>query len=94
MTPHSSPAGAGDTVSYTVYTTCGLDAMAFDIDGSLWVPATIDPADRPGTPSGFAGPDDVGTLTLVSDQAAEYRSSRGRVISLRRLSGNFESEGC
>jgi hypothetical protein len=41
--PHSSPVPIGETVSYTIYTTCGLDAMAFDIDGSLWVPTTIEP---------------------------------------------------
>jgi hypothetical protein len=92
--PHPSPAQIGESVAYTVGTRCGLDSMAFDIDGSLWVPVSIEAADREGTPAGFARDDDVGTLTLVSDEAAEYRSSGGRVIQLRRLAGNFEAQDC
>jgi hypothetical protein len=92
--PHSSPAQIGESVSYTVSPRCGLDSVAFDLDGSLWVPVSIEAADREGTPAGFAKGDDVGTLKLVSDEAAEYRSSGGRVIPLRRLSGTFEAEGC
>jgi hypothetical protein len=92
--PHSSSAQIGESVSYTVSPRCGLDSVAFDLDGSLWVPASIEAADREGTPAGFATGDDLGTLKLVSHEAAEYRSSGGRVIPLRRLARNFEAEGC
>lgn len=92
--PYSSPAQIGGTVSYTVSPRCGLDSVAFDMDGSLWVPVSIEAADREGTPAGFAMGDDVGTLRLISAEDAEYRSSRRRVIPLRRLSGTFEAEGC
>ena len=76
---HSSPAKIGVPIEFIVSTDCGLDWMAFDIDGSLWVAKTIDPADRVGTPSGFASDNDVGSLTLLSEDLAEYnprRSSR------------------
>jgi hypothetical protein len=92
--PLSSPAAVGDWVEYIVSTSCGLDWMSFDIDGSLWVPVSIDPADREGTPAGFAPDNDVGTLTFISEETAEYRSSQGRVIPLKRLPGNFEVQDC
>jgi hypothetical protein len=91
---HSSPAQVGVPIEFTVFTDCGLDWMAFDIDGSLWVAKTIDPADRIGTPSGFASDNDAGTLTLLSKDLAEYHTSMGRVVPLTRLPGNFVVDDC
>jgi len=87
--PHSSRARVGSSVEEIVNTDCGLDGMSFDIDGSLWVPTTIDPAERAGTPPGFAPDQDIGTLTLASADQAQYRTSLGRVVPLTRLPGEF-----
>jgi hypothetical protein len=87
--PHSLPTAIGSSVEEIVSTECGLDGMSFDIDGSLWVPKDISPAERHGAPPGFDPDNDMGTLTLVSRETAEYRTSHGRVVRLRRLPGNF-----
>lgn len=44
--PLSSTAAVGDQIEFIVNPDCGLDQMHFDIDGSLWMPTTIDPTDR------------------------------------------------
>jgi hypothetical protein len=93
VVPHSSPVEVGDSTRGEASVRCGLDNAVFDLDGSLWVPSTIPEEDREGIPEGFAE-NDVGTLTLVSEDEAEYRSSKGRVIRLTRLSGNFEVNSC
>lgn len=89
--PHSSPTTVGSSVEAIVSTECGLDGMSFDIDGSLWVPKDINPSERHGAPPGFDPDNDTGTLTLVSKETAEYRTSLGRVVTLARLPGNFET---
>lgn len=86
--PHSGPAAVGAPVEWIVSTGCGLSFMQFDLDGSLWLPQTIASEDQAGTPAGFAADNDTGTLTLVSTDAATYRSSGGRVIALKRMPGN------
>ena len=90
--PHSRATALGTSVEAIVSTECGLDGMSFDIDGSLWVPKEIGPSERHGAPTGFDPDNDVGTLTLVWPQTAEYRTSLGRVVTLIRLSGNFETK--
>jgi hypothetical protein len=91
--PHSSAGEVGVPIRGEASVRCGLDNAVFDLDGSLWVPATIPDADREGIPEGFTEYD-VGTLTLLSDDEAEYRSSKGRVIPLTRLGGTFEVNSC
>ena len=86
--PHSSPVEVGVPVEWIVYSGCGLSFTYFDLDGSLWLPETIGPEDQTGTPAGFEADNDTGTLTLVSKEAANYRSSGGRVIALKRMPGN------
>ena len=46
------------------------------------------------TPSGLAHPDDSGTLTLLSEESAEYRSYGGRVFALARHVGDLTLKGC
>jgi hypothetical protein len=91
--PLSSPSEVGVSVTWEVDVHCGLDNALFDLDGSLWVPTTIQERDREGVPEGF-GYYDTGTLTLVSEGEAQYRSSKGRVISLTRFVGNFVTSSC
>jgi hypothetical protein len=92
--PHSEPIEVGESVEQIVATDCGLDNMVFDIDGSLWVPTVITEGDREGVPAGFEPDNDTGRLTLVSEDEAEHRSSQGRVVTLRRLSGNLVVRDC
>ena len=92
--PHSDPIEVGHSVRQIVATECGLDNAVFDIDGSLWVPTVISAEDREGVPAGFEADNDNGLLTLVSEDEAEYRSSQGRVVTLRRLSGNLVVQDC
>ena len=95
VTPKSGPASVGSSAPYTVYVGCGLRQSLFDLDGSLWVPIGVSNEDFTKTPSGFVGPDDAGTLSLVAPDKAEYRSSQGRVIELVRHAGNLEiPSGC
>jgi len=92
--PHSTPIEVGGSVESIIATDCGLDNAVFDIDGSLWVPTDLAEEDREGVPDGFQADNDTGTLTLRSEEEAEYRSSEGRVIELTRLSGNLRVQDC
>lgn len=92
--PHSRPIEVGGSVESIVATDCGLDSAVFDIDGSLWIPTLYSDGDREGVPDGFNADNDPGTLTLVSEAEAEYRSSEGRVIPLTRVPGNLVVHDC
>lgn len=93
--PQSGPATIGVSISYSVYTECGFRLSLFDLDGSLWTPVDVDPAEMTRVPAGFESPDDEGTITLMSPERAEYRSSQGRVLVLARHEGNLEQpSGC
>ena len=95
VTPESGPASVGSSAPYTVYVGCGFRQSVFDLDGSLWVPIGVSNEDLTKTPSGFVGPDDAGTLSLVAPDKVEYRSSQGRVIELVRHAGDLEiPSGC
>jgi hypothetical protein len=92
--PHSTPIEVGGSVEWIIATDCGLDNAVFDIDGSLWVPSDLAEEDQEGVPEGFQSDNDTGTLTLRSENGAEYRSSQGRVIELNRLVGNLRVQDC
>lgn len=92
-TPHSTPAIVGESIAWSIYTECGLKYSIFDLDGSLWVPVDVGPEEMERTPSGLARPDDAGTLTLLSQDRAEYRSYTGRSLILARHSGDLMLEG-
>jgi len=90
--PHSGPAEIGVPVEWIINTSCGLDWAVYDLDGSLWSPTGIEAGDRNGTAAG--DDNDVGTLTLISKDRAEYRTSLGRVVPLARLPGDFTRDDC
>jgi hypothetical protein len=92
VAPHSGPADTGVPVEWIINTSCGLDRAVFDLDGSIWTPSNIGPGDREGTAVG--DDNDIGTLTLISEVRAEYRTSQGRVIQLRRLPGDLVRNDC
>jgi hypothetical protein len=92
-TAHSMPATVGESITWSIYTECGLKYSIFDLDGSLWVPVDVSPEEMERTPSGLARPDDAGTLTLISEDRAEYRSYTGRSFTLARHAGDLTLEG-
>src|SRR5258705_4699597 len=75
--PHSGAAKVGVPVEWIINTSCGLDWAVYDLDGSLWSPIDIDAGDRNGTAAG--DDNDAGTLTLISKDRAEFRTSQERV---------------
>ena len=66
---------------------CGLQWLT-DFDGSFWIPE-----EAPGKDPDFYYNQDQGTMTLVSANTAEYRSSTGEVAELHRYEGPIVLEG-
>ena len=66
---------------------CGLEWLT-DFDGSFWTPEEV-----PGKDPDFYYNQDQGTMTLVSANTAEYRSSTGEVAVLHRHEGPIVVEG-
>jgi hypothetical protein len=91
--PHSGPAEIGVPVKDSFFTECGLHQTVFDLDGSLWVPVDVDPNEQRAL-DGVETPVDMGTLTLVAPDRAEYRSSSGRVFTLARREGDLTVREC
>lgn len=83
--PSSGRVERGVDYRFTLGTHCGLDD-GIDFDGSLWDYAGPGrPDDGNGNPpAGFGNPFDHGTIRLVSEDVAEYRSSAGSLIQYRR----------
>ena len=92
--PHTGPAEVGVEAELIVSSDCGIDNMVFDHDGSLWNPTVIKDSERQGTPEGFESDNDVGTIVLISEDEAEYRSSHGRVVKPSRLPGHLVITDC
>lgn len=90
----TSEAEVGVPAEQIVASDCGLDGMAFDHDGSMWVATAISDSERSGTPPGFTPENDVGTIVLLSEDEAAYTSSQGRVVPLTRLPGELRIDGC
>lgn len=91
--PLSPPAEIGVPVEGTFFTECGLHQTVFDLDGSLWAPVDLDPADR-RPPDGVRSPTDTGSLTLLAPNRAQYRSSMGRVFELQRREAELRVSDC
>lgn len=66
----------------TVYTHCGVD-HALDFDGSFWKVSRKSDKER----ARYDDPDDTGVITLVDEDTATYRTSRGDTVTLTRLEG-------
>jgi hypothetical protein len=93
--PNSGPVERGVDYRYTLGTHCGLNE-AVDFDGSLWDFAGPGaPDDGNGNPPlGFDNPFDYGTMRLVSQGVAEYRSSEGTIVVYHRRDGSKQVGMC
>ena len=83
--PNSGLVEQGKTYRFTLSTHCGLDGVV-DFNGRLWDysgPGNPDDGNN-NPPLGFDNPSDHGTMTLVSQDVAEYESSQGVVIRYER----------
>jgi len=67
---------------------CGLSSP-IDVDGSFW-----DPVGQVDSDAAFAVNSDTGTFTLVGPDDAEFRSSTGFAVRLRRHEGARNLFGC
>ena len=86
-------------VSYQIqlFTHCGLDwPGVVDFDGSFWDPIGSGPAsDRNANPPpGYGNPYDRGTIMLISQTLAQYRSSGGSVMQFNRHAGSVIFSPC
>lgn len=86
---------SGADYRFTVYTHCGLDGR-IEFDGSSWDYAGPGaPDDGSGNPPpGFDNPFDRGTMKLISEDVAEYRSSSGSIVKYRRRDGSKPVDMC
>jgi hypothetical protein len=84
--PVSGRVTAGLKYRFVLLTHCGLDyPTGPDFDGSFW--DAVDPAQRnklANPPPGFAQPEDVGYMILVSANTAEFHSSAGGIAEYTR----------
>jgi hypothetical protein len=84
--PVSGRVTAGLKYRYVLLTHCGLDyPTGPDFDGSFW--DSVDSTQRnkfTNPPAGFAAPEDVGYMILVSADMAEFHSSAGGVAPYTR----------
>jgi hypothetical protein len=84
--PVSGRVTAGLKYRFVLLTRCGLDyPTGPDFDGSFW--DSVDPSQRnksTNPPAGFAAPEDVGYMILVSGNTAEFHSSAGGVARYTR----------
>jgi hypothetical protein len=86
--PVSGPVTAGLKYRYVLLTHCGLDyPTGPDFDGSFWDSEDATQRDElTNPPAGFAAPEDVGYMILVSPNTAEFHSSAGGVARYTRRS--------
>ncbi len=77
--PTLDPHGPRPSMSFELYTHCGLDRSLIRFDGSYWKAL-----DGPSGP--LADPFDQGTMTLLDADRAEYVSDSGATVLLERLS--------
>ena len=73
---------------YVLYDHCGLDTVPIEFDGSQWriEGPTSDGNGNP--PPGFGNPQDVGVVTLDSQNAGTFRSYGGverRIVRVRPI---------
>jgi hypothetical protein len=75
-----------------LYTHCGIDYWT-RFDGSYWDAVGYDNSTG-NPPSGLGNPVDFGTMTLLSEDEAEYVSDSGTVIRFVRASERPEGMAC
>ena len=86
--PISGRVTAGLKYRYVLLTHCGLDyPTGPDFDGSFWDSEDSTQRNKlTNPPAGFAAPEDVGYMILVSPNSAEFHSSAGGVARYTRRS--------
>jgi hypothetical protein len=85
----------GVRYQFRLYTHCGLNGPTGpDFDGSFWT--SVGPGDdgSGNPPAGFGNPFDIGTMTLVSANVAEYRSSSGASVRFTRQASTKSAGLC
>lgn len=89
----SAPVEIGVPYTFRLFTRCGLDYLV-DFNGHLW--DAVDPAGsrRSGPPKGFDSPRDLGVMTLVNRELAEFESSTGKVVRFVRHPGRKKVKPC
>lgn len=80
----------GQQHPYLLNTHCGVTGVY--ADGREWVPAVGQNTGRNGAPAGFEDPEDLGSMTLVSEQRLQYRSSTG--VTLQFVPGDIPAGEC
>jgi hypothetical protein len=81
---NSKPADLAKPYRFVLATHCGID-WAIDFDGAFWQPLSQDErAFRRGRLKALDEPSDRGTMTLISEGQAVYRSNNGPVIRYTR----------
>ena len=81
--PSSEPASTlkvGETVSFSMYTHCGVESTR--INGRVWnaVEPLYDGPDRLGPPAGWGNPEQDGELTLEAPDRAVFAALGQRVV--------------
>jgi|ERR1700694_60044 len=92
---HSGHVTQGLRYQFRLYTHCGLnDPTGPDFDGSFWT--SVGPGDdgSGNPPAGFGNPYDNGTMTLISANVAEYRSSSGTFMRFNRQASTRSGSLC
>jgi hypothetical protein len=92
--PNSVPVDSGVPYRFTLMTHCGLRVSYPDFDGSFW--RYVGPGSSGGisAPAGFEDPSDAGTMILLDQRTAEFRSASGKSARFRRIRGPIEVLGC
>ena len=97
--PHEGPpygpgAEIGQPYEYELYTHCGI--LSAEFDGREWdaTPPLTDGSGNP--PEGWGNPSDHGTMTLLADNVAEFKSDGGLVARFapRKPDAPNQSEVC
>lgn len=99
----SAPVEIGVRYTFRLFTRCGIDYLV-DFNGSLW--DAVGSAGREkkragsagrenkGPPKGFESPRDLGVMTLVNRELAEYESSAGKLVRFVRHPGMKKVKPC
>ena len=89
----SSSVKVGVPYRYALFTSCGLDYFV-DFNSSLWAAVGIGGRAKQEPPPGFDEPRDLGTMTLINQELAEYVSSEGKSVRFITRSDRKLNEPC
>jgi hypothetical protein len=84
----------GIRYQFHLYTHCGLNGPGTDFDGSFWTSAGPGDDGSGNPPAGFGNPFDIGTMTLISANVAEFRGSSGISVQFNRQASTTRAGVC